>query len=232
MKNQGQGPTLAASKLRLQMYSGATSVGSAFDCSVNAGLLAGYSHSCGWALTAPQTAGMYSVRATADADAAVAESNESNNIASASVSVVACQWYLPIKTVVLPAGAGAAQIPVETSLGCETSLPPPDVPWLTAAPPYPSGPGMVTLWYTPNPGPARSTTLTVAGQTVRVTQTAAGCTYAISPGSGNVSSQAGTKSLRVTTGTGCPWWPEIQTGWQWMTALRRPLPHPCPQAPG
>jgi sugar lactone lactonase YvrE len=53
--------------------------------------------------------------------------------------------------------------------------------WLYLSPPYQSGTGSMTIIfsYEPNPGPTRQTTLTIAGQTVTLTQ--AGSNYAATP---------------------------------------------------
>jgi hypothetical protein len=77
----------------------------------------------------------------------------------------------------------------------------------------------VTFTALPNTGSERTGTITVAGQTVTVTQ-ATGCVYAVVPLSQTVSDNAGPGApITVTTLMGCTWtattstpWISIQTG--------------------
>ena len=62
-----------------------------------------------------------------------------------------------------------------------------------------SGDGTVTFSATANPSTAqRVGTLTVAGQTVTVTQTGIGCTFGVSPTSHTLTSAAGSSTMAVT----------------------------------
>ncbi len=67
-----------------------------------------------------------------------------------------------------------------------------------------SGNGTVNFSVASNTGPARSGTITIAGQTFTVNQ-ADGCSYAINPTSQNFTASGGNGSLTVTAGTGCQW---------------------------
>jgi BACON domain-containing protein/all-beta uncharacterized protein len=68
-----------------------------------------------------------------------------------------------------------------------------------------TGSGTVQLSIDPNPGGARSGTLTVAGQTVTVNQGAL-CLYALNPTSQSFSSGGrNNERFSVTTGSGCAW---------------------------
>jgi hypothetical protein len=64
----------------------------------------------------------------------------------------------------------------------------------------------------------RTGTLTIAGQTVSVTQNGVGCTYDVSPTSVSMGQIGGASSVGVTTnGTGCDWGANTQTPWIHMT---------------
>src|SRR5581483_3558375 len=77
-----------------------------------------------------------------------------------------------------------------------------------------SGNGTVNYSVTANTGPARSATITIAGQTFTVNQ-ASGCTFSISPSSHNHTAAAETGSVTVTAGTGCDW--AASEGLSWVT---------------
>jgi hypothetical protein len=89
--------------------------------------------------------------------------------------------------------------------------------WLTVTPPT-SGNGSATIAYNvaANSGEIRSATLTVAGQTFTVTQSAAPCTYALSPVSRSVTAAAtsGTVSLTANLAS-CSW--SIGSSASWLT---------------
>jgi len=90
-------------------------------------------------------------------------------------------------------------------------------PWLTFPFPTPTtGRGNTTLTYNvaANPGPQRTGTLIVSGQTFTLTQAAGPCTYTISPTGVNLPATASSATLTVTTADGCAWtamttWPFI-----------------------
>ena len=232
--NRGNGFALAPSTLRVQLLSGATPVGAAVDCAIPGGVLIGATTgNCTWYFDAPSTAGTYTVRATADVGGTVAESDETNNVANVAVHVNACQWTLQRQTVVLSAFGGVTQIPVQTGYGCNTQITGVGDTWATASI-VPGAPAIVTIQVQANPGAARSTTVTVSGQPVTVWQTAAGCTYSVSPGSGGVmlSSRGETKSVPVVTQAGCPWIPEIVDGWTWLSAAGPANAAPLSTGPG
>lgn len=69
-----------------------------------------------------------------------------------------------------------------------------------------TGSGTVTYSVAANAGAARTGTLTIAGQTVTITQDAAGsCAYTLSATSATVSGGGGTTNVNVTTDGTCPW---------------------------
>lgn len=67
-----------------------------------------------------------------------------------------------------------------------------------------SGDGTVNYSVAANTGPARTGTISIAGQTFTVTQDS-GCTFTIVPTSKNFTASGGTGSVSVTTAAGCAW---------------------------
>ena len=104
-------------------------------------------------------------------------------------------------------GAGAAAgtpIAVSTSAGCSWTAAG-NVSWIAiASGATGSGNGSVTFTVSANPGAARTGTLTLAGQTFTVTQTAS-CSYTISPSSKSSSDKGGDVTSSVTAPAGCSW---------------------------
>jgi len=58
----------------------------------------------------------------------------------------------------------------------------------------------------------RTGTLTVAGQTVTVTQDAA-CTYTVAPTTQIIPAAGGTGNIAITTASGCSWTATTSAGW-------------------
>jgi hypothetical protein len=76
-----------------------------------------------------------------------------------------------------------------------------------------TGNGTVSFTVAANSGMARMGTVTIAGQTFTVNQLS-GCTYSISPNSGNFSSTGGTNSFNVTTSnSNCGWSATSNASW-------------------
>jgi hypothetical protein len=69
----------------------------------------------------------------------------------------------------------------------------------------------------------RSTTLTVAGQTITLLQEGASaqvCTYSIAPTSSTISASGGASSINVTTSAGCAWMARSNVNWITITSSR------------
>ncbi len=75
-----------------------------------------------------------------------------------------------------------------------------------------SGAGAVQYTAAATTGPARSGTLTVAGQTFTVNQ-GQGCSFAVAPASATVPNQGGQTAFEVQTGGGCGWTAASQVPW-------------------
>ena len=77
-----------------------------------------------------------------------------------------------------------------------------------------SGNGTVALSVAANTATtARTGTATIAGQTFTVNQAAAGCTYAINPGSRTAAAGGETTTVNVTAGSSCAWTATNSASW-------------------
>jgi hypothetical protein len=78
--------------------------------------------------------------------------------------------------------------------------------WLTITSPVTAtGSASLTVNVGANAGPSREGTLTIAGQTVTVRQTAVACSFTLNPTSQNFSAGAGAGRFTVTAPAGCSW---------------------------
>lgn len=106
----------------------------------------------------------------------------------------------------VPADATTGSVSVATTSGCAWTAVSNTTSWLTiTAGASSTGPGTATYAATANTQSiARSGSLTVAGQTITVTQAGA-CTFSVSPLAQSAPASGGTASATVTTGGGCSW---------------------------
>ncbi len=123
-----------------------------------------------------------------------------------------CTIAIATDTFSVEAAGGDRQISVTAPGGCPWSAES-RAPWITiASGASGNGSGVVAFRVAASDGPGRSGTLVVAGRTITVTQ-ALGCTYALTPGTVNVSAQAGSTSVQVNVGAGCAWTATSGTSW-------------------
>jgi hypothetical protein len=88
--------------------------------------------------------------------------------------------------------------------------------WITLSTPSGTGNGAVSFDVDANTGPSRAGTLTIAGQTVTVTQAGA-CSFAVSSTSQNSPVNGGPLTTDVTAGTGCAWTATSNDAWITIT---------------
>ena len=82
-----------------------------------------------------------------------------------------------------------------------------------------SGIGAVTFSVALNPtGAPRTGTLTIAGQTVSVTQEAGTCTYGVTPTSFTVDPVSASRTVSIVSGTQCGWSSTPQAAWISVTS--------------
>jgi len=102
------------------------------------------------------------------------------------------------------AGSNSSSVNVTATAGCAWTAISNDN-WLTiTAGGSGTGNGVTNYSVATNTGPARTGTLTVAGQTVTVTQ-ANGCTFALSPTTQNFPASIAAGAVNVTSAAGCTW---------------------------
>jgi hypothetical protein len=95
-----------------------------------------------------------------------------------------------------------------------------NTPWVTVASGAAgTGSGNVQLDVQPNPGPARTGTVTVAGRTITVNQAALACEYVVNPTAIRFDEDGGEESIAVVAIAPCTWtavardpWIEIKSG--------------------
>src|SRR4051794_1193831 len=94
-----------------------------------------------------------------------------------------------------------------------------NAPWMTLSATKGSGDSTVTFTVAANNGPDRSGTLTVAGRTLTITQSATPpppCTFTIAPGSANLGAEGGAATVTVTASApSCNW--SASTNAPWLT---------------
>ena len=112
------------------------------------------------------------------------------------------------------ASGGNGTINVTTQGGCNWSVTNNNPSFITInSSSNGTGNGTVTYSVAANGGPARNGTLTIAGQTFTVMQSAAGCSYNISPSSQAFGSGGGNSSVNVMAGVGCLWSATSNNSW-------------------
>jgi uncharacterized delta-60 repeat protein len=127
-----------------------------------------------------------------------------------------CGFSLSATSASFPASGGNGNVVISTPNGCAWTATS-NVNWISiTGGASGSGNGTVTYNVQANTGPARTGTLTIAGQTYTVTQ-ANGCTYNISPLSQNFGSAGGTGSFNISaSNSSCPW-TAASTSLPWLT---------------
>ena len=123
-----------------------------------------------------------------------------------------CAFDVSPLTQNVDANGGPRTVGVTTSSGCAWTASS-NAPWITlTGGAAGNGPGTVTLAVAATTGPARTGTLTVAGQTVTIVQ-GQGCTFAISPDTRTVPASGADGTVAVTAGTGCAWTASSNASW-------------------
>ena len=131
-------------------------------------------------------------------------------------SPVKCEVSVNGSPISIGAQGGTAGVDVTAERDCGWSVTT-EAAWLTVMTPRAGqGTGRVELRATANEGPARTTSVGIAAESVRVVQ-ANGCSYAIAPASQLLSAAAGTGSVAVTSASGCPWTATSNAEWVTVT---------------
>ena len=130
-----------------------------------------------------------------------------------------CSFALTAGSATVPSGSGGGTVGVTAPPGCAwTARSDPAAAWVRiTAGASGSGDGKVDFAVDPNTGPARSTTLVIAGLSFAVQQ-ASGCSISIAPSRQVVASVGGTGTISVTAAAGCAWNATTTDGWISITA--------------
>jgi hypothetical protein len=125
----------------------------------------------------------------------------------------------PTNPTSLSASGGSASVTVTTATGCAWTAAEP-ASWLTiTSGASASGTGTVSYTAAANTTTSpRSTTLTVAGQAVTVSQDAAPCSFTVSPANLVLAAAGGSATISVTTTTGCGWTASQSAAWLSITS--------------
>jgi hypothetical protein len=115
-----------------------------------------------------------------------------------------CSVTVDPLTYAAPAATSASAIAVRAASGCGWTAST-SADWIViTAGQSGSGTGNVTVTVAANAGPARGGEIRIGGQTIAVNQ-ASGCAIDVSPSRVSVGAAAGTTSIQVSAGAGCPW---------------------------
>lgn len=128
-----------------------------------------------------------------------------------------CSYALSPTSQSAPAGGGGGSVAVTAGGGCSWTAVS-GASWITVSSGA-SGTGSGTVNYTvdPNPGGARSGSITIGGQAFTVTQ-ASGCSYVIAPTSQTVPGRGGDGTVTVTTAGSCGWTAASNVAWARITS--------------
>jgi len=125
-----------------------------------------------------------------------------------------CSFTLTPTTFTVGSTAGLRTLSIITGTQCSWTAVS-AVSWITVSSGATgTGIGSVTFAVEQNPtGAQRSGTLTIAGQTVSVTQQTGSCTYTVTPTGFTVDPIAGTRTVSVVAGTQCGWSSTPSAAW-------------------
>jgi subtilisin family serine protease len=125
-----------------------------------------------------------------------------------------CAFTVSPVTQIASYSSGSYSATVTANNGCNWTAIPNDN-WITVnSGTNGTGNGTVTYTLSANPGrDDRSGSLTVAGQTLIVSQSGAPCSFSLSPASQSVGAWGGTGSVDVTGITGCTWTASSNDSW-------------------
>lgn len=125
-----------------------------------------------------------------------------------------CSYVIAPTSQSFASSGGPGNVAVTVAAGCPWTAVS-NAAWITVNSGTPaSGNGSVGYTVGANSGGARNGTMTIAGQTFTVNQSAAtGCSYSISPSSQSFGASGGTGSVGVTAGAGCPWTATSNAAW-------------------
>ena len=130
-----------------------------------------------------------------------------------------CSYELGAADASVASGGGIVNVALTSGTGCDWTAAS-QAPWITVTNGASgSGNGTVRLSVAANSGSQRVGTVTIAGETFTVTQSAAAaCTYSISPTTQGAGALGGDFNVSITTQAGCAWTAVAQDGWIQITS--------------
>ena len=163
------------------------------------------------------------VKISVDANTTASVRTGTLTIAGQQVTIteagISCSYNVSPTTVSIGAAGGTGTpIGVTAAAGCSWTGAS-SVSWITLVTGQTgTGNGTVTYTVLANTGPARNGTLTVAGQTVTISQNS-GCTFTLSSTSQDFPKEGGTGGpVTVTTQSGCAWTAKSNASWITITS--------------
>jgi hypothetical protein len=143
--------------------------------------------------------------------------------------VTSCSYSITPGSLSLGSASSSATLTVSTAPACSWTVTS-GASWITTTPTLGSGAGIVTVAVAANGGAARTSFVSIAGQTATVSQTGhgspspppapppTGCTFSISPTEQGIGEKGGAISVAVSTGAGCAWTATSDESWIVITA--------------
>jgi hypothetical protein len=126
-----------------------------------------------------------------------------------------CSFSISPTDVPIGTEGGSASVAVTTTAAC-TWTAASNAPWITiASGSTGTGSGSVQLAIAANTGPARTGTVTAAGLTATITQSALTCAYTVEPTLIAMDQNGGKADINVTASAGCPW--SAGSNVEWIT---------------
>src|SRR5262249_4062851 len=130
-----------------------------------------------------------------------------------------CSFALSASSARVGASAGTATVAVTAASGCAWTAAS-NATWITiASGSAGNGNGNVSIAVAANAGAERSGTLTIAGQTFTVTQTAAECTFTVTPATQSFATAGGSGTVHVEASqSSCSWTASSAAAWITLAA--------------
>jgi len=147
------------------------------------------------------------------ADNGTSLNNTAAIVAAFRATSSGCTYNVNPTSTSAPAGGGTGSITVSAGSGCTWTAQTSSGFLSITSGSSGSGNGSVSYSVQSNSGAARSGTMIVAGQTVTINQSAASCSYTLTPGSATIAAAGASTSVAVTAGSGCSWNASTGTGW-------------------
>ena len=127
-----------------------------------------------------------------------------------------CSYTISPDTFAPGTSGGSQAVTVTTGAGCPWTAAS-NAPWLSVGTASGTGSSVVVVTAAPTSGPSRTGNVTIAGQLLTVTQSP-GCSFDVSPLSLTVDPAGGTRSVNVSTGSGCSWTASSNQPWVTITS--------------